>query len=88
MSKICNECGQKIINNLARHRKSTGKTLEQIAVSVGVTRQAVSSWEINSSIPKKSQIENVANAYCLSVGNLVEVILGISDPQVITPKEQ
>jgi transcriptional regulator with XRE-family HTH domain len=45
-----------VLARLTRARVASGKTQEQIAAKVGVTRQAIAAWEAGASLPNGSNL--------------------------------
>lgn len=80
-----------ISDNIKRMRKSLGWTQEQLAEKVGVTRATVTQWETGWSQPRMGAVKRIADAFNVSVsdivaeaGDFVGVFPGAIKPQ-ITP---
>ena len=58
-------------NNFKTMRKQRGLTQEQIAETLGVSCQAVSKWETNSSYPDISLLPIIADYFGVSVDFLI-----------------
>lgn len=52
-------------------RKNTGMTQEQLAEKIGVTRQTVSKWEKGMSVPDADILMNMADAFDVTVSELL-----------------
>ena len=58
-------------DNLLLLRKTKGKTQEDVASAIGVTRQALSKWENNESMPDIINCVALAEYYGVTVDNLI-----------------
>ncbi len=58
-------------NNIAVLRKKKGITQEELANELGVSAQAVSKWENNSSCPDVSLLTKIADYFGVSVDDLL-----------------
>ena len=58
--------------NLFQARKQNGFSQEDIAEKLGISRQTVSKWETDESLPDIQQAKNLALLYHLSLDELVE----------------
>jgi len=56
--------------NIAYFRKSKGYTQEELGQKIGVTNQAVSKWESETSMPDIMLLPKIANALDVTVGDL------------------
>ena len=61
----------KIGSNIAALRKEKGITQEELANALGVSAQAVSKWENNSSCPDVSLLTDIADFFSVSVDELL-----------------
>lgn len=66
-------------NNIAALRKAKGITQEALANELGVSAQAVSKWENNSSCPDVSLLTDIADYFNVTVDNL----LRMNDEEII-----
>lgn len=66
---------------LAKHRKEANLSQEQLAEKLHVSRQAVSKWESEQSVPDIYTIQKVVELFGLSIDDF------LSDPQQITVNE-
>lgn len=75
-NKIKNEiktevAAMNIGNNISALRKKKGITQEELANELGVSAQAVSKWENNSSCPDVSLLTEIADYFGVSVDSLL-----------------
>ena len=59
-------------NNLFQARKKVGLSQETIAEKLGVSRQTISKWETDETIPDIYQSKQLAKLYHLSLDELIE----------------
>lgn len=70
-------------DNLLDLRKINGKTQEEVASAIGVTRQALSKWENNESTPDIINCSALADYYGVTIDDLVNfssVEVGLTVP--------
>ena len=68
--------------NIAYFRKSKGYTQEELGQKIGVTNQAVSKWELETSMPDIMILPRIANALDVTLDDLfAERIVQTSTPQ-------
>lgn len=60
-----------LARNLAALRRANGFTLEEVAVRVGTTRQAVGKWELGESLPDLPHTAALAELYGVTVDALI-----------------
>lgn len=60
-----------LAKNLQHNRKSAGLTQEALAQKIGVTRQAVSSWERGNTEPDISTLELLADTFTIDINALI-----------------
>ncbi len=65
-------------------RQSAGLSQEKIAELVGVSRQAVTKWEVNQSAPNTENLFKLAEIF----GVTVEMLLASEDEDKESPAEQ
>lgn len=58
-------------NNLFNARKKSGLSQEEVAEKLGVTRQTVSKWETDETLPDIRQAKRMAMLYNLSLDELI-----------------
>lgn len=66
---------------IQRLRKEQGLSQEQLAERVGVSRQAVSKWEVDAAVPETDKLLTLSRA--LGVGT--DVLLGNDPPPPLSP---
>lgn len=59
-------------NSLYSARKSRGLTQEEVAEKLGVSRQTISKWETNETLPDIRQSKGLAMLYHMSLDELIE----------------
>lgn len=59
-------------NNLFQSRKKTGLSQEAVAEKLGVSRQTISKWETDETVPDIYQAKKLAKLYNLSLDDLIE----------------
>ena len=59
-------------NNLFQARKKTGLSQEMVAEKLGVSRQTISKWETDETVPDIYQSKKLARLYHLSLDELIE----------------
>ncbi len=59
-------------NNLYRARKKSGLSQEEVAENLGVSRQTISKWELNETLPDIRQAKKLASLYRLSLDELID----------------
>lgn len=59
-------------NNLYQARRKKGLSQESVADTLGVSRQTVSKWETNETLPNVFQAKEMAKLYDLSLDHLME----------------
>ena len=61
-----------ISNRIRQLRRARGLTLEQLATELGVTKASVSKWELGSTHPEHSRLDQLAR------------VLGVTAPELLT----
>lgn len=59
-------------NNLSQFRKKSGLSQEEVAEKLGVSRQTISKWETNDTIPDIYQSKKLAKLYHISLDKLID----------------
>ena len=67
--------------NLCRARKKSGLSQEAVAEKLGVSRQTVSKWETDESLPDIRQSKRLALLYGLSLDELIDFDLDVQEIQ-------
>lgn len=62
----------KIGDNLFQARKKAGLSQEKVAEKLGVSRQTISKWETDETIPDIFQSKKLATLYDISLDKLVD----------------
>ena len=62
----------KLGKNLFKARKKSGLSQEEVAEKLGVSRQTISKWELDETIPDIYQSKRLASLYNLSLDELIE----------------
>ena len=66
-------------NNLFQARKKAGLSQEEVASKLGVSRQTISKWETDETLPDIYQSKKLSKLYHLSLDDLIEFDIDISD---------
>lgn len=66
-------------NNLFKARKKKGLSQEEVAEKLGVSRQTVSKWETDETVPDILQSKKFSTLYGLSLDELIEFDIGIKE---------
>ena len=59
-------------NNLFNARKRSGLSQEEVAEKLGVSRQTISKWELDETLPDICQSKHLSNLYHVTLDELVE----------------
>lgn len=73
-------------NNLFHARKKCGLSQEEVAEKLGVSRQTISKWETDETIPDIYQSKKMAKLYKISLDSLIEFDVELSEIQEIIDK--
>ncbi|MGI5962839.1 MAG: helix-turn-helix transcriptional regulator [Lawsonibacter sp.] len=77
-------------NSLLHARKKSGLSQEEVAEKLGVSRQTISKWELNETLPDIRQAKKLANLYHLSLDELIQFDVEVKEIQEMiekTPEE-
>ena len=66
-------------NNLFQARKKAGLSQETVAEKLGVSRQTISKWETDETVPDIYQSKKLAKLYNLSLDELIEFDVDIKE---------
>lgn len=66
-------------NNLFQARKKVGMSQETVAEKLGVSRQTISKWETNETLPDIYQSKKLAKLYNLTLDELIEFDVDIKE---------
>ncbi len=70
-------------NNLFNARKKSGLSQEEVAAKLGISRQTISKWELDETLPDICQSKKLANLYGLSLDELIEFDIDVKEIQDI-----
>ncbi|MEG2007156.1 MAG: helix-turn-helix transcriptional regulator [Raoultibacter sp.] len=73
-------------NSLFHARKKNGLSQEEVSEKIGVSRQTISKWETNETIPDIYQSKKMARLYGISLDDLIEFDSEFSEVQEIIEK--
>lgn len=73
-------------NRLFHARKKCGLSQEDVAEKLGVSRQTVSKWETDETIPDIYQSKKMARLYNISLDSLIEFDVELDEIQEIISK--
>lgn len=66
-------------NSLCAARKKSGLSQEEVAERLGVSRQTISKWETDETLPDIRQSKKLAVLYRLSLDELIDFDLGVKE---------
>lgn len=66
-------------NHLMQARKKAGLSQEAVAEKLGVSRQTISKWETDETVPDIYQSKKLAKLYHLSLDELIEFDVGLKE---------
>ena len=66
-------------NNLFQARKKCGLSQEEVAEKLGVSRQTISKWETNETLPDIRQSKRLALLYRLSLDELIDFDMDVQE---------
>ena len=58
--------------NLFKARKKSGLSQEEVAAKLGVSRQTISKWELDETLPDIRQAKKLAGLYHLTLDELID----------------
>ena len=70
-------------NSLFNARKKSGLSQEEVAAKLGVSRQAISKWELDETLPDIRQSKKLSNLYHLTLDELVDFDIDIKEIEQI-----
>lgn len=73
-------------NNLFSARKKKGMSQEEVAEKLGVSRQTISKWETDETLPDIRQAKNLAVLYGLSLDELIAFDIAVKEIQEVIEK--
>ena len=69
----------KLGDNLVRARKKCGLSQEAVAEKLGVSRQTISKWETDETLPDIRQSKRLATLYRLSLDELIDFDMDVKE---------
>lgn len=66
-------------SNLFNARKKSGLTQETVAEKLGVSRQTISKWETDETLPDICQSKKLSVLYCLTLDELIEFDMDVNE---------
>ena len=73
-------------NSLFYARKKRGLSQEEVAEKLGVSRQTISKWETNETVPDIYQSKKMARLYNIALDDLIEFDVELNEIQEIIQK--
>lgn len=73
-------------NSLFHARKKCGLSQEEVAEKLGISRQTISKWETNETVPDIYQAKKMARLYNVSLDDLIEFDIELKEIQEIIGK--
>lgn len=70
-------------NSLFQARKKSGLSQEEVAEKLGVSRQTISKWELDETLPDIRQSKLLANLYNTTLDELIEFDMDVKEIQDI-----
>lgn len=70
-------------NNLFHARKKSGLSQEEVAEKLGVSRQTISKWELDETLPDIQQSKRLSNLYHLTLDELIDFDIDIREIEQI-----
>lgn len=68
-------------NNLYRARKKSGMSQEEVAEKLGVSRQTISKWELDETLPDIRQSKQLSALYHLTLDELIDFDIDVKEIQ-------
>lgn len=73
-------------NSLFHARKKSGLSQEEVAEKIGVSRQTISKWETNETVPDIYQSKKMAKLYKTSLDELIEFDIDLQEIEEMIDK--
>lgn len=70
-------------NSLFNARKKSGLSQEEVAEKLGVSRQTISKWELDETLPDIRQSKKLSNLYHLTLDELIDFDMDIKEIEQI-----
>ncbi|MDO5411782.1 MAG: helix-turn-helix transcriptional regulator, partial [Lachnospiraceae bacterium] len=68
-------------NSFYRARKKSGLSQEEVAEKLGVSRQTISKWELDETLPDIQQSKRLSNLYHLTLDELIDFDMDVKEIQ-------
>lgn len=66
-------------NSLFNARKKSGLSQEEVAEKLGVSRQTISKWELDETLPDIRQSKKLSNLYHLTLDELIDFDIDVKE---------
>lgn len=66
-------------NSLFNARKKSGLSQEEVAEKLGVSRQTISEWELDETLPDIRQSKKLSNLYHLTLDELIDFDIDVKE---------
>lgn len=73
-------------NSLFSARKRSGLSQEEVAEKLGVSRQTISKWELDETLPDIQQSKRLSNIYHLTLDELIDFDIDVKEIEQIIEK--
>ena len=73
-------------SSLFSARKKSGLSQEEVAEKLGVSRQTISKWELDETLPDIRQATRLAGSYHLALDELLDFDLDVKEIQEVIAK--
>lgn len=73
-------------NSLFHARKKSGLSQEEVAEKLGVSRQTISKWELDETLPDIRQAKRLSNLYHLTLDELTDFDMDLKEIEQIIEK--
>lgn len=70
-------------NSLFNARKRSGLSQEEVAEKLGVSRQTISKWELDETLPDIQQSKRLSNIYHLTLDELIDFDIDVKEIEQI-----
>ena len=70
-------------NSLFNARKRSGLSQEEVAERLGVSRQTISKWELDETLPDIQQSKRLSNLYHLTLDELIDFDIDVKEIEQI-----
>lgn len=70
-------------NSLFNARKRSGLSQEEVAEKLGVSRQTISKWELDETLPDIQQSKRLSNLYHLTLDELIDFDIDVKEIEQI-----